>query len=407
MYLDPLTAIEEAVEQLDVAVDARDLQRVFQIRERLLAKAVKPLREFDAIGLYQLTKATSTKTFLEKCAGLSPGEAGGVVNIARKLAKLPLTAQAFAEGTLGSGTVRAIVSNVANRVVDRYVEHEAENIAILAPLTPREAATVMQRWAERAHAMADRDDDKPPREDEFYLSETLGGRYETGGSLSALNGAELATALRVAQDDNARDDDKRSPAAKRADALVDIARFYLGFRNQSGTGIDATKIPKRRNHPHLTVVTTTREMDEAAGALLTDGPAIDHTAVEALSCTAQLLRLVLDEDSAVRSYDLLPQTVTDSLFNALAARDQGCRWPGCHKKPWHCDVHHINHREHGGENSPCNGCLLCRYHHHRGAHDSTVTLHLARDGTLTVTYADGSSETSKPPHLRPQLPFSA
>jgi hypothetical protein len=407
MYADPLTAIEELVEQLDVAVDASELARVFRVRERLLAKSMHPLHEFDAIGLYQATKATSTRLFLEKVAGLSPGEAGAAVSTARKLAKLRLTAEAFADGRLSSGTVRAIVVNVAPRVLDHFVEHEAENIAILQPLTPRDAATVMQRWAERAHALVDRDADKPPREDEYHHSETLGGRYESSGSFGALPGGTIATALRVAEDDNPRDDDKRSPAQRRADALADMARFYLDFRNQSGTGIDPGKLPKRRNHPHLTTVTTTREMHDQAGGMLIDGPAIDHGAVEALGCTAQLLRLLLDENGAVRSYDLMPETVTDALFNAVAARDQGCRWPGCHKKPWHCDVHHVHHRGLGGPNCPDNCCLLCRYHHHRGAHDPSIELHLARDGTLTVTYADGSSETSTPPHRQTQLPLSA
>jgi hypothetical protein len=102
----------------------------------------------------------------------------------------------------------------------------------------------------------------------------------------------------------------------------------------------------------------------------------------------------------------MPSSVTDALFAVVAARDQGCRWPGCHKKPVHCDLHHIKHREHGGENSPYNCCLFCKYHHHRGAHDRGITLHLARDGTLTVTYADGTTESSRPPIHHPQLPYA-
>jgi hypothetical protein len=296
---------------------------------------------------------------------------------------------------------------VTPRILELYLHNEAENLEILRPLTPHDAAVAMQRWAQRAHALVDEDDDKPPRPEEYYHSETLGGRYDTKGSFGALNGADIATALRVAQDDNPVDDDTRSPAEKRAGALADIARFYLSFRNQPGDGIDGSKIPKRRNRPALTVITTTGDLRAEAGARLVDGPAINHVAIEALSCTAQLMRLLLDEDGAVRSYDLMPDTITDALFNAIAARDQGCRWPGCHKKPWHCDIHHVTHRQHGGRNCCENGCLLCRFHHHRAAHDPTIQLHLARDGTLTITYADGTTETTKPPHLQPQLRLGA
>jgi hypothetical protein len=201
-----------------------------------------------------------------------------------------------------------------------------------------------------------------------------------------------------------RDDDTRSPAQRRAEALSDISRFYLDYRNSNDVDPDAPIVPKRRNLPHLGVTTSTTELEERGGGKVIDGPWIDHAAVEALSCTAQLMRLLLDADGAIRSYDLMPASVTDALFGAVAARDQGCRWPGCQKKPIHCDLHHVQHREHGGNNSPCNCCLLCRYHHHRGAHDPSIELHLARDGTLTITYADGTTETTKPPGRQHRLP---
>jgi len=54
--------------------------------------------------------------------------------------------------------------------------------------------------------------------------------------------------------------------------------------------------------------------------------------------------------------------------------------------------------------SVANCVLLCKYHHHRGAHDPTITLHMAPNGTLTITYADGTTDSTVPPHLRPPLP---
>ncbi len=231
----------------------------------------------------------------------------------------------------------------------------------------------------------------------------MDGRFESKGSFAAETGAPIAEAIKIYEQDNPRDHDTRSPAQKRAEALSDISRFYLDYRTHTDVDPDAPIVPKKRNWPHLSVATTTTDLDQRGGGQLLDGPRIDHAAVEALSCTAQLFRLLLDEHGAIRSYDLMPASVTDALFGAVAARDQGCRWPGCHKKPQHCDLHHVQHREHGGKNNPCNCCLLCRYHH-RGAHDPSIRLHLARDGTLTVTYADGTTETSKPPGRQRQLP---
>jgi len=50
--------------------------------------------------------------------------------------------------------------------------------------------------------------------------------------------------------------------------------------------------------------------------------------------------------------------------------------------------------------------LFCKYHHHRAAHDTTIALHMARDGTLTITYADGTTETTIPPPRQPRLPLA-
>ena len=166
MCLDQLAALEALIDELDVAVDATELATAFRLREMLLAKTMRPLRAFDALELYQPTKATSTKTFLEKSAGLSAGDAGAAVVMARKLGKMPLTEAAFVDGTLPSGTVRAIVANVTPRTADQYAANEAAIVDIVKPLTPSESVVAMQSWAVRAHAFADAEKDKPPREDE-------------------------------------------------------------------------------------------------------------------------------------------------------------------------------------------------------------------------------------------------
>ena len=55
------------------------------------------------------------------------------------------------------------------------------------------------------------------------------------------------------------------------------------------------------------------------------------------------------------------------LRRAVAARDGGCAAPDCSMPaPW-CEVHHIQHWDHGGPTSVDNGVLLC-YHHHHAVH---------------------------------------
>ena len=79
----------DAVKRVEIAVDGDDLAAVAQARELLLAKTMEPLRAFDEMMLYQLTKASSTAQFLERCAGLSPVDAQRSMTLARKLKAMP------------------------------------------------------------------------------------------------------------------------------------------------------------------------------------------------------------------------------------------------------------------------------------------------------------------------------
>jgi hypothetical protein len=238
-------------------------------------------------------------------------------------------------------------------LAQRYTAAEPPVLGNIAGMDVKDTETAIQRWVHFTEAALDDEDPKPPREDEFFHSEA-GGRYFSKGPFGSVTGNVINDAIGLAETDNPRDDDTRSPAERRGEALADVCGFYLDYQKRITVDpdADAPKVPKKRNLPHLIAVSMTGEMHTRSGAQLLDGPHIDHQAFEALSCTAQLLRLVLDEDGAIRSYQMLPATVTDALFQAITARDQGCRWPGCHKKPIHCDVHHLHHQENGGVNSP-------------------------------------------------------
>ena len=402
---DALTAMEELVDHVKIAVDARDLERVFRLREKLFAMSMAPLRAFDELQLYQLSKASSSCQFLERTVGLSPGDAGASVSMARKLRAMPLTEAGFVDGTVSSGQARAIVANVFKRIAEQYTAEEADVLRIIKPLTPKDAAKAMQSWANYAHALVDDDEGKPPREEEFFHSQTTGGRYVSNGNFGKVTGAVIAKAIELAENDNPRDNDTRSPAQRRGEAIADVGGFYVDYQNRVATDPDAEVpvVPKTRNWPHLVGISTSDEIRHGDGAQLLDGPRIDAQAFEALSCTAQLLRLVLDEHGAIRRYELMPASVTDALFGAVAARDQHCRWPGCHKKPIHCDVHHVHFREHGGKNTTCNCCLMCKFHHHRAAHDPKVKLQMDPDGTLFDRGARGPAQHNFVPAAQPPV----
>ncbi len=98
-------------------------------------------------------------------------------------------------------------------------------------------------------------------------------------------------------------------------------------------------------------------------------------------CDAEVTRIIVDGDSVPLEMGRAVRTATPAQRKALAIRDGGCTWPGCHRPPGWCDVHHNPHWLHGGGTDLDKLELLCRRHHvaeHRGdrrpgtAHDHTV-----------------------------------
>ena len=78
-------------------------------------------------------------------------------------------------------------------------------------------------------------------------------------------------------------------------------------------------------------------------------------------------------------------TIPDAIRKAVIARDKHCAWPGCHRRPAHCDVHHVKHKKHGSNPGraprpdPTDICV------HRLGWD----LELLPDGSTRATSPDG------------------
>jgi hypothetical protein len=70
------------------------------------------------------------------------------------------------------------------------------------------------------------------------------------------------------------------------------------------------------------------------------------------------------------------------IRTALRLRDQGCRFPGCDRKPEWTDSHHVIHWSNGGHTALDNLVSLCRPHH-RTVHEEGWRICIA-DGIAVV-----------------------
>jgi len=93
------------------------------------------------------------------------------------------------------------------------------------------------------------------------------------------------------------------------------------------------------------------------------------------------------------------RTVSPALRRALAARDRGCRFPGCDRTRF-VDAHHVQHWCRGGETNLENLVLLCR-RHHRLVHERGYTLETAADGSAEFRNQCGIVIRNVPPRSPP------
>jgi hypothetical protein len=78
------------------------------------------------------------------------------------------------------------------------------------------------------------------------------------------------------------------------------------------------------------------------------------------------------------------ESIPGHIRRAVLLRDKHCAWPRCGRPAAWCDVHHIIHKEDGGETSLRNCILLCDFHHDICVHRWGWQITLHPDGTTSV-----------------------
>jgi uncharacterized protein DUF222/HNH endonuclease len=385
------------VESLAVPVDGDALVEAFGLYDALAARLCEAVARFDGAGLWDVDGATSMTAWLADRVRLPRRRAAGWASRARKLAQLPVMARAYLDGVLSGGQVEAICANLDRETVGLFADHEPEVIPTLAGLSADEVATAMRRW--REHATADREP-KSERPQELHLSRGLDSQWVLDGSLNPETGDLLETALRLAGTDEVEGDVPRSNATRRADALADLARYFLDHQQTRRGG---------RHRPHLNVVIdwdTLLANAKVTTAETLSGTVFDQATTLRLLCDAVLHRVIMNGDSAVLDYGNASRTITAPMWAALGVRDRHCRFKGCDRPAAWCEGHHVRPWLYGGPTDLLNLVLLCSRHHHL-LHKPGWEAKLLPDATFEVTTPDGRILATRPPGRTPPLPLAA
>lgn len=396
-----LEALSEAVDALVLSGDPDELVDVLALRDRLNAKLAIAAGECRANQLYRLAGYGSLSAMLRARAQMVGRDAAELTRLGKKLREQKIVADAWLDSALSEGQVKAVCAIVKARHSERFAENEAAIVDTLGGLSMGESIRVLRDWGGRADALDD--PPLPPEPDsDLFFSSVLDGRHEMSGSFSAEDSSVINKALAEA----IRVDPTRSAAERRADALVDICQHYLNYHGRlEGRAID------NRERPHLNYGIDLDALRAGRGGYVvgTDVP-IPYDAIRRLMCDANIHRHVFSGEQALLDYGRAYRSAPTELFQALLARDGGCRGAiydprtgtaiACDRIGEDCEAHHHVHWEDGGETNADNCGLFCRCCH-RYLHRLGIRTRLLVDGTIVLTMRDGTTWQTKP---RSQLP---
>ena len=374
------------------------------------------LREFDERTGWN-NGFLSCAHWLHWRTGIDLGAAREKVRVAKALPALPRISMAMQRGQVSYAKVRALT-----RVATADNEASLLDLALAGNCAHVERFVRAWRRVDRVQAAHEAETKHLNRQLSTWVDDD--GMVVIRGRLTPEVGAVVQRALEAAADHLFREAagaltsdamaEELTPAQRRADALALLAESAMAAHFDGGTAGDRYQVVLHvstsesggraaesgvgRDAPAAAAVAAAAS-DVFAGALEVDHGAV-YVSVETsqrLACDASLVPMRHDADGAVIDVGRKTRTIPPSIRRALAARDTGCRFPGCTSR--RCDAHHVEHWSNGGATHLDNLVRLCR-RHHRAVHEGGFAVIRGHNGVLTFRRPDGA-----PLHVAPAAPF--
>jgi hypothetical protein len=328
--------------------------------DRLEAERLRRLGEIERRRVHERDGHLSAVSWLANVHGVARSSAAADVRTARALEQMPVARAALERGEL---TVQAVRALGAARGFDVEAFARSEELLVDAARkhTPDDLRRVLGHWRHRVQqARLGEDGLRDSRG--LHASVTFEGMVRIDGNLDPETGESLLAAIGSIVDADARsgdEDDRRTPAQRRADALGEVCRGWLDRADRPAVAGD---------RPHVAVTIDLHDLASfGSGEFERTGP-ISSAAVRRLACDASVLRVMMASPSQPLDVGRRTAVVPPAIRRALIVRDGGCRFPGCDRPHSWCDAHHVQHWAEGGATALTNLILLCR-RHHRSIHE--------------------------------------
>ena len=312
----------------------------------------------------------------------------------------PRVAEALESGSIGTDSAEVIVRCLDEAATRAGISLEAEEnravaeealVEVAATSTADVVAVQARAWREALDP-----DGAEPRDEQIYqrrsfvLGREINGVRTIRGTLVGIDAALLQAAFDeaekpgvvprfLAEDDEASElrevttdegevktvvVDHRSRDQRRYDVFAGL--LTAGVRASGGAPVEF------RSTAQVTAVVTREELERGVGVGWLDGAEepVSTLTIDQLVCANGKSLVVMGEHGEPLYLYRGRRYFTEQQMQALAVRDGGCVWPGCHSPAAWADGHHV--LEFGADHGPTNidnGVLLCP-HHHRMLHHS-------------------------------------
>jgi hypothetical protein len=319
--------------------------------------------------------------WLARQTNASPAVTQSQARLARRLRHMPATSPALGAGEIDEAHAQVLAHRADSSrpvVAAAFPQAEEMLVGFARDLPFVDFVAAVRRWED----LADEDgaEDKATRDlaaRRVHISQTFGGTFVLDGLLDPIGGTEVATALaRIERElfdadwhdakerlggDPTVDDLGRSPAQRRADALVEMARRAMAMPHGAVKPV-----------PLVTVAVGLETLTGRVCELFNRTP-ITPGQVAKLLDGAEIERAVFASKSRIIDLGVRRRLFEGGLRRVLEIRDRCCTHPGCTITYDACQGDHITPWARDGPTIQANGRLLCKHHNRHRPHSRPPT----------------------------------
>lgn len=364
--------------------------RVAELKAQLAALEAEIVAAYDASGDWAGAGYRSVGAALSHRTRIRRGEVNQTVALARSLKAAPVVSEALHSGDINVCHARRLARASAR---DGFADAEQLLCGHACTLSYAAFDKAVSYWEHLVDAdAAEHDAVFKEQHREFHASLTFDGMGRLDGWLDPIGFEEFRNALSRIETELFHNDVKhaqdehidkqavelwRTPAQRRADALVEMARRATATPKDAKapeplviihmdkpafeTGLDDTLgLNLCNNQPTNTersVTDQNRLCETDNGAVITPTQAVEQ------AIRGHIRRLVYETPGVILDYGRSTRLFTGALRQAIQARDRTCRHPGCDQPARLCEIDHITEWQHGGTTTHTNADTRCSYHH--------------------------------------------